>query len=95
MIEPPTTGEKLPAGELILGRPPADPQEEIDLLVRHKISWIVSKDSGGQAVAKITAARRLDLPVILIKRPPPPPGGTLPDVDAVLEWVDRAMFSRT
>jgi precorrin-6A/cobalt-precorrin-6A reductase len=94
MIEPPTAGEKLPAGEVILGRPPTDPQEEIDLLLRHKIGWIVSKDSGGQAAAKIAAARQLQLPVILIERPPPPPGGTLPTVESVLAWVDQELFNK-
>ncbi len=59
MIEPPTIGEKLPPGEVILGRPPADPAAEVELLQKHRIGWIVSKDSGGQAAAKIVAARRL------------------------------------
>ena len=43
----------MPPGELILGRPPADPGAEIALSKKHGIGWIVSKDSGGQAAAKI------------------------------------------
>jgi precorrin-6A/cobalt-precorrin-6A reductase len=93
MIEPPTAGEKLPAGEIVLGRPPADPETEIDLLTRHRIGWIVSKDSGGQAAAKIVAARRLGLPVLLIERPPPPLGATVPDVEAALGWLEKALFA--
>jgi precorrin-6A/cobalt-precorrin-6A reductase len=53
MIEPPTYGEKLPLGEVILGRPPSDPKAEEELLAKHRIEWIVSKDSGGRAGAKI------------------------------------------
>jgi precorrin-6A/cobalt-precorrin-6A reductase len=92
MIEPPSAGEALPAGELILGRPPADPQDEIELLQRHRIGWIVSKDSGGRADAKIIAARRLGLPVVLVERPQPPAGPTVPDVDAVIAWADATLF---
>src|SRR5688572_638849 len=64
MIEPPSSGDTMPRGEVIVGRPPADPEAEIALLEQHGIGWIVSKDSGGQAAAKIEAARRLGLPVV-------------------------------
>ena len=74
MIEPPAAGDVLPAGELILGRPPTDPEAEVAALQQHRIGWIVSKDSGGQAGAKILAARQLGLPVVLVERPPPPTG---------------------
>jgi len=93
MIEPPAPGEAMPRGELILGRPPADPEAEIALLRKHQIGWIVSKDSGGQAAAKIVAARRLGLPVVLVERPPPPDGPTLPSVDAVIDWIEAIVLS--
>lgn len=94
MIEPPAPGEAMPLGELIVGRPPASPDAEIALLQQHRIGWIVSKDSGGQAAAKIVAARRLGLPVVLVERPPVPDGPTLPNVDAVIDWMEAALFSR-
>ena len=62
----------MPAGELILGRPPTDPDVEAALFEAHRIEWIVSKDSGGQAGAKIFAAR-LGLPVVLVNAPHHPP----------------------
>ena len=86
MIEPPA-GETLPAGEVILGRPPKDPAAEGALLKKHAIGWIVSKDSGGQAGAKIDAARQLGLPVVLIQRPRPPDGPTVASVDDAEAWV--------
>lgn len=94
MIEPPAGGDVLPAGEVILGRPPTDPQIEIDLLTRHGIGWIVSKDSGGRAAAKIIAARRLGLPVVLVERPPQPPGMTVESVDAALGWIESTLFAK-
>lgn len=92
MIEPPS-GEAVPAGEIILGRPPDDPQAEVALLQKHRIGWIVSKDSGGRAGAKIIAARRLGLPVVLIERPALPAGPTLATVDGVMAWIEANVFA--
>jgi precorrin-6A/cobalt-precorrin-6A reductase len=86
MIEPPS-GEALPAGEVILGRPPKNPDAEVELLKKHGIGWIVSKDSGGQAGAKIAAARQLGLPVVLIGRPSPPGGPIVSSVDDAMAWI--------
>ena len=94
MIEPPAAGEALPKGDLILGRPPDDPTAEIALFKEHDIGWIVSKDSGGRAGAKIEAARRLKLPVVLVERPAPPPGATVENVDAVIAWIETALFAK-
>lgn len=93
MIEPPAADEALPQGKVILGRPPTDPEEEIALLQEHRIGWIVSKDSGGRAGAKIAAARHLGLPVMLVERPPQPPGPTVETVDQVIAWIEETLFS--
>lgn len=93
MIEPPAPGEALPRGELILGRPATDPDAEAELLQRHRIGWIVSKDSGGRAGAKIEAARRLGLPVVLVERPRPPAGPAVADVSAAIAWLEAALFA--
>ena len=95
MIEPPAAGEKLPPGEVILGRPPSDPESEIALLTEHRIGWIVSKDSGGQAGAKIVAARTLGIPVVLVERPLPPAGQTAANVDLVIAWIEETIFDRS
>ncbi|MFB6725304.1 cobalt-precorrin-6A reductase [Kribbella sp. NPDC056345] len=60
---------------LLLDRGPYDVAGELDLLRRHRIDVLVTKDSGGpQTEAKLTAARELRLPVILIHRPAAPLG---------------------
>ncbi|AJQ92167.1 precorrin-6A/cobalt-precorrin-6A reductase [Gynuella sunshinyii] len=49
-------------------------EEERQLLQQHRIDAIVSKNSGGDAtVAKLTAARQLGIPVLMLKRPWLPP----------------------
>ena len=49
-------------------------EQELALLRDYRIDALVAKNSGGGAVqAKLTAARRLQLPVIMLERPPLPP----------------------
>ncbi|GAB3950369.1 cobalt-precorrin-6A reductase [Kribbella albertanoniae] len=60
---------------LLLDRGPYDVAAELELLGRHRIDVLVTKDSGGpQTEAKLTAARELQLPVVLIHRPAAPLG---------------------
>ena len=92
MIEPPAPGETMPMGEIILGHPATTVDEEVALFKTHDIGWIVSKDSGGKASAKIDAARVLGLPVILINRPVIPDVQTVSTIDAVMSWVDHQLF---
>jgi precorrin-6A/cobalt-precorrin-6A reductase len=74
--------------EVLLARGPFDAAAEEELLRRHAIDVVVTKDSGGDATsAKLTAARRLGLPVVVVDRPPLPPGvAVVADVGAALAW---------
>ena len=85
MIEAPP--QPLPAGwDLVLQRPSQSASEEADLLRRHGITHVVTKNSGGtRAYAKIEAARKLALPVIVIDRPQLPNAETAADIQGVLE----------
>ncbi|AOR30674.1 cobalt-precorrin-6A reductase [Streptomyces fodineus] len=78
-----------PRMELVLARGPFTVADETELLRTHRIEVLVTKDSGGQATAaKLTAARELGLPVVVVRRPPLPRGVTaVPDVAGVLEWL--------
>ncbi len=70
MVDTPPAPLKLPDYALIVGRPPPDWQQEVELLKQHSISHIVCRNSGGSgAYAKIIAARELAIPVIIIKMP--------------------------
>lgn len=69
MVDPPQTPLPLPDHELVLGLPGKTAEDEAALLTKHGISHIVCRNSGGDgAYAKIEAARRLNLPVIMIAR---------------------------
>ena len=55
---------------LILGRGPLVFEDELELMRRFEIDLLVSKASGGASTEpKIAAARRLGIPVLLVKRP--------------------------
>ncbi|MEW2131970.1 cobalt-precorrin-6A reductase [Streptomyces sp. NPDC005435] len=86
-VEPPAPPLP-PHTELLLARGPFTLAEELDLLRAHRVDVLVTKDSGGTATApKLTAARRLGLPVVVVERPPLPEGAvTVPDVRGALDW---------
>lgn len=87
MIEPPDV--PLPAHwHLELSRPGQSVEAEESLLREHRITHLVSKNSGGgRSHAKIEAARRLGLPVIMIDRPTPSDARTCGNFDEVLRLV--------
>lgn len=78
----------LPGAELIVGRGPFAEADELRLLNERKIDVVVSRNSGGGAtVGKITAARRLAIPVIMIARPGAEPGKRASNIEEAEKWV--------
>ncbi|MGJ5751757.1 precorrin-6A/cobalt-precorrin-6A reductase [Streptomyces puniciscabiei] len=87
-VEPP--GPPMPPDtEVVLARGPFTVADETELLRTRRIEVLVTKDSGGQATAaKLTAARELGLPVVVVRRPPLPQGvAAVADVAGVLDWL--------
>ncbi|WP_328875168.1 cobalt-precorrin-6A reductase [Streptomyces sp. NBC_00287] len=76
-----------PRTEVLLARGPFTVADETALLSGHCVDVLVTKDSGGEATAaKLTAARHLALPVVVVRRPPLPEDVVaVPDVAGVLE----------
>ena len=74
---------------LILARGPFTVEEELAVLREHRVDVVVTKDSGGaMTAAKLTAARELGLPVVLVRRPPVPPGvPTVSTVEEAVAWL--------
>ncbi|RZT19554.1 precorrin-6A/cobalt-precorrin-6A reductase [Kribbella sp. VKM Ac-2569] len=80
---------------LILARGPFTVADEETILRDHGIDVLVTKDSGGPATtAKLTAARRLAIPVVVIHRPALPAGPEVVETVAeAVQWVMRASHS--
>ncbi|MCP3818262.1 cobalt-precorrin-6A reductase [Streptomyces sp. A3M-1-3] len=76
---------------VVLDRGPYTLAGERELLRTYDIDVLVTKDSGGQATAaKLTAARELGLPVVVVRRPDPPAGVTVvTDAADALDRIDR------
>ena len=88
LIEPPTF--ELPRhASLLLSRPPYDLAGELQLMEREGITHLVTKNSGGgQTAAKLEAARRLGVKVIMIARPAYGPALEVSDLDAAMLAVE-------
>jgi precorrin-6A/cobalt-precorrin-6A reductase len=63
--------------------------DELVLMREHEVDVVVTKDSGGgMTAAKLVAARRLGIPVVLVRRPPVPPGvPVVATVEDARAWV--------
>lgn len=88
-IDPPTV---LPGHHvLLLDRGPFSLDDELELMARHRIDTLVTKDSGGAATeAKLVAAEQLGVRVIVVARPPLPEGAAVvSEVEQAVDWVVR------
>ncbi|WP_405866769.1 cobalt-precorrin-6A reductase [Streptomyces sp. NBC_00005] len=85
-VEPPEPPMP-PHTEVLLARGPFTVADETALLGEYLIDVLVTKDSGGEATAaKLTAARQLGLPVVVVRRPPlPDRASVVSDVAGVLD----------
>jgi precorrin-6A/cobalt-precorrin-6A reductase len=89
-VDPPDV--PLPAGTaLVLARGPFGVADELALMTEHAVDVVVTKDSGGALTeAKLTAARELGLPVVLVRRPPLPPGVVaVATVEDAVAWLSE------
>jgi precorrin-6A/cobalt-precorrin-6A reductase len=82
-----------PHTEVLLARGPFTVTDETALLREHLIDVLVTKDSGGSATAaKLTAARQLGLPVVMVERPVLPEGvSVVPDVSGALTLLESQL----
>ena len=90
LIDPPKTPLPLARHELILARGPFTVDDEVRLMQGYDISALVAKNSGGPAYAKIEAARRLGLPVVMIARPALPPADACTTAQEAFRRLDQS-----
>ncbi|MEL7025990.1 MAG: precorrin-6A/cobalt-precorrin-6A reductase [Pseudomonadota bacterium] len=80
----------MPNGEYVVSRPPFTAEGEAELFDHLGIEWLVCRNSGGPGSrAKVDGARRLGLPVAMIRRPPQPEANRATTISEVLAWVRR------
>ncbi len=84
-IDPVGPDHGLRRATFIQARGPFEAGAEAELMREHGIAVLVSKNSGG-STAKLDAARRLALPVVLVGRPQPVGAGL--DVEAALAAIE-------
>jgi precorrin-6A/cobalt-precorrin-6A reductase len=90
MIDPPLEDLPLDDYMLVLGRGPFEEAAELQLLRNARIDAVVSRNSGGTATfAKITAARHLGLPVIMVASPPRESGLRVETLEGALRWIEK------
>ena len=76
------------AADVIVSRGPFTLEGELEMLRARRITRIVARNSGGDgARAKIDAARRLGLPVIMISRPQLPERLRVESVAEIMQWL--------
>jgi precorrin-6A/cobalt-precorrin-6A reductase len=89
-IEPLAHEPNLPRHRVIYGRGPFAAGAEEKLLREESIDVIVTKNSGGEATfAKILAARRLGLPVVMVARPRCDPQPAFRSPEDVIDFIVR------
>lgn len=88
LVDPPEHALPFPHATTLVDRGPFSVEGDRALMEAHDIELVVSKNSGGRgAIAKIAAARELDLPVLMIDRPEMPDRAEVASVDAVIDWL--------
>jgi precorrin-6A/cobalt-precorrin-6A reductase len=56
-------------------------------MATHDVDLLVTKDAGGEAAAKLVAARALGVPVVVVRRPVTPEVPVVATVDEALRWL--------
>lgn len=81
--------------QVLLDRGPFTVAGELALLREHRIDVLVTKNSGGAMTsAKLDAARRLGLPVVMVSRPPEPDIPRVTTVVGAQRWVQALVRQR-
>lgn len=88
-VEPLREVLTVPRLATIEARGPFDAEAEAALMRASGIEILVAKNSGGAATyGKIAAARRLGIPVVMVRRPAKPDVPSVADIAGALRWLD-------
>lgn len=82
--------------ETVVQKPPFTVEDECALMTENRIDTLVSKESGGKATeAKLIAAAKLGVRVIMVERPAPPPGDHVTSPEDAMTWVQGCLGRST
>lgn len=88
LVDEPDAPLPFPDHSVVVGVGPFTARDDLDLMRRHRIDLVVSKNAGGTAArAKIDAARMLGLPVLMIDRPDLPARRDVHNAQDVIDWL--------
>ncbi len=88
LIEEPEAPLPLADYHVLTGRPPHRLEDEREILAQHRIDCLVTKNSGGDATkAKLVAAQKAGIQMVLIRRPFQPPGEAVHAADEAMAWL--------
>lgn len=74
---------------VIVQRPPFSLADEIALFQDLRITHLVTKNAGGDRPAKLNAAARLGVPVLMIRRPSEPNAEVVRTVSQAFDWIEK------
>lgn len=91
LVDTPEAPLPLPQTAVVIARGPFDAAGDEALMREHGVSHVVSKNAGGVgAEAKLTAARALGLPVVMVDRPVVPARQILRSIEDIMAWLGHA-----
>lgn len=73
--------------EQVVARPPYGLDAELALMRGQSVTHLVVKNAGGAGQAKLEAAARLGVPILVVERPDPPPGPRAASVGEAVSWL--------
>jgi precorrin-6A/cobalt-precorrin-6A reductase len=89
-IDPPDGEFPFKNGRYLIGRPPFSVDDEEKLFRTLGVDYLVVKNAGGAASrTKLDAARRLGIPVVMLRRPPVLKAPQVASVEAAIAWVNK------
>ena len=88
LVDPPRAPVPLPNAEVIMARGPFNRADDRAMLAKYRAEIVVAKNAGGDSdSAKIEAARDLELPVVMVRRPFIPARETVGTPAEALRWL--------
>ena len=93
-VDPPEDASSWLEAIFLEGRGPFTLENELALFHQNAITILITKNSGGVSTyAKIEAARKLRVPVIMVARPVSSLTEIYPTIDETIDWITKNILS--